>query len=492
MGHPRGLATLFFTEMWERFSYYGMRAILILYMTAAIADGGLNLDDKEAAAVYGLYTMFVYLLAVPGGWLADRYFGLRKAVWYGGILIAIGHFSMAIPFEGGFYIGLLFIVLGTGLLKPNISSIVGGLYHQNEPARRDAGFSIFYMGINIGAFIAPLIVGWLGESIDWHYGFGAAGIGMVIGLIQYKLTEGHLGDIGLIPEKPVAPTNEKAVRARIRSAIVIFFALLATLVWMIFTGLIQVDPVAMANVSAYVIFGTFIIYFFYIFFFQDLTVDEKRRIAVLGILFIFSALFWSGFEQAGSSLNLFAERYTDREFFGSVMPASWLQAFNPLFIILLAPFVGAVWINLARKNLNPSAPFKFGLGLIFLGIGFGIMAWASLYIVQNTKVLPTWLIFTYLFHTTGELCVSPIGLSAVTKLAPKRLVGQLMGVWFMATAFGNLIAGLAAGAFDEKAIAGDPALLPELFTKIVITTAGSGILLLILNKPIRRLAKNVY
>lgn len=492
MGHPRGLATLFFTEMWERFSYYGMRALLILYMTAEIVDGGLNLDDKVAAAVYGLYAMFVYLLALPGGWLADRFFGLRKAVWYGGILIAIGHFSMALPFDAGFYLGLLFIVLGTGLLKPNISSIVGGLYHEDEQARRDAGFSIFYMGINIGAFIAPLIVGWLGENIHWHYGFGAAGIGMVIGLIQYKLTEKYLGDVGLEPEKLKDNVRDKQVRKGIRTGIFTFLFALAILVWLLLAGIVVVNPVTLANISAYVIFGTFVLYFLYLFLFQKLTIDEKKKIGVIAILFIFSAVFWSGFEQAGSSLNLFAERYTDREVFGWLMPASWLQSVNPLFIILLAPFIGAFWVKLARKNLHPYTPVKFALGLIFLGLGFAIMAWASLYVVQDTKVLPTWLIFTYLFHTTGELCLSPIGLSAVTKLAPKKLVGQMMGVWFMSLSFGNLIAGLVAGEFDEDAISTDPGLLPDLFWNIVFTTVGSGVLLVILYKPIKKLMGRVH
>lgn len=492
MGHPSGLATLFFTEMWERFSYYGMRAILILYMTAGIADGGLDFDDKVAAAVYGLYTMFVYLSALPGGWLADRFFGLRKAVWYGGILIAIGHFCMAIPFDGGFYVGLMFIVLGTGLLKPNISGMVGGLYHVNEPARRDAGFSIFYMGINIGAFIAPLIVGWLGETIDWHYGFGAAGIGMIIGLVQYRLTEWRLGEIGLAPERKGDDASVQKFRSRVKASIGIAILLLAILVTMILAGLISIDPVAFGSISAYVILSAFVIYFLYVFLFLDLAVDEKKKVSVLCVLFIFSALFWSGFEQAGSSLNLFAGRYTDREIFGVLMPASWLQAVNPLFIILLAPFIGALWINLARKNLHPYTPVKFGLGLVSLAIGFGIIAWASLYVSKNATVLPTWLIFTYLFHTTGELCVSPIGLSAVTKLAPKRLVGQLMGAWFMCTAFGNLIAGLVAGAFEEHAIAEDPVLLPRLFLNVALIAGGSGFVLLMLFKPLKKLMQGVH
>ncbi|MEX1240325.1 MAG: peptide MFS transporter [Cyclobacteriaceae bacterium] len=490
MGHPAGLSTLFFTEMWERFSYYGMRAILILYMTVSIEDGGMDLDDKVAAAIYGLYTMGVFLLALPGGWLADRYFGLRKAVWYGGILIAAGHFSMAISFDGSFYIGLVLIVMGTGLLKPNISSIVGGLYGANEPARRDAGFSVFYMGINIGAFIAPLVVGWLGESIDWHYGFGAAGVGMVIGLVQYRLTEWRLGDVGKVPEKSIEG-DDSAMRSRIRTGIITGIVLVGTLAWLWVIGLIEIDPVTLANVSAYAIVGAFIIYFFYLFIFQKLDTDEKKKIAALIVLFIFSALFWSGFEQAGSSLNLFADRYTDRDIFGFTVPASWLQAINPLFIILLAPVIGALWINLGRKNLNPHIPVKFGFGLISLGLGFAVIAVASVYVAENATVLPTWLIFTYLFHTTGELCVSPIGLSAVTKLAPKRFVGQLMGVWFMSTAFGNLIAGLIAGAFDEQVIANDPSLLSRIFLNIVWISVSAGLLLLAFYKPLTKLMKDV-
>lgn len=492
MGHPRGLATLFFTEMWERFSYYGMRAILILYMTAAVADGGLNLDDKIAAAIYGLYTMFVYLLALPGGWLADRFFGLRKAVWYGGIIIALGHFSMALPIEEGFYIGLLLIVLGTGLLKPNISSIVGGLYNENEQARRDAGFSIFYMGINLGAFIAPLIVGWLGESVNWHYGFGVAGLGMVVGLVQYKLTEKYLGEVGATPEKLKDEVRENKTRKAIRNGILVFLVGLAVLVWAVIAGFVEINPVTFASASAYVIFGITVLYFLYIFLFQELTVDEKKKIGVIAILFVFSAIFWSGFEQAGSSLNLFAERYTDREIFGWLMPASWLQSVNPMFIIILAPIIGSFWITLARKNLHPYTPVKFALGLIFLGLGFAVMAFASYFVINGDSVLPTWLILTYFLHTTGELCLSPIGLSAVTKLSPKKLVGQMMGVWFMSVAFGNLIAGLIAGEFDQDAIAANPDLLPGLFWTIVYTTLGSGLILLILYKPIKKLMGNIH
>ncbi len=491
-GHPRGLATLFFTEMWERFSYYGMRAILVLFMVDAINRGGMGLDDKTATAIYGLYTMFVYLLALPGGWLADKFLGLQKAIWYGGIIIALGHFSMAIPGNETFYLGLILIVIGTGLLKPNISSIVGGLYGDDEQARRDAGFSIFYMGINIGAFIAPLVTGFLGEGINWHYGFAAAGFGMVIGLIQYKLTEKYLGNIGREPEKISDELTQQKQFKRIRNGLWITGILFTAFVIATMAGLVTINPIAIADASGITIFLLVIAYFVYVYIAEDLNSDQKKKIGVIAALFIFSAIFWSGFEQAGSSLNLFAERYTDRNIFGWLMPASWLQSVNPVFIITLAPVFGWLWVALAKKNLEPSTPVKFALGLIFLGLGFLVMMFASFYVVGGNQVLPTWLIMTYLLHTTGELCLSPVGLSAVTKLAPKKLVGQMMGVWFMSIAFGNLIAGRVAGQFDQEAISANPELLPDLFWLIVMTTVGGGLLLLIFSKPIRKLMGNIH
>lgn len=491
-GHPRGLATLFFTEMWERFSYYGMRAILVLFMVDAINRGGLGLDDKTATAIYGLYTMFVYLLALPGGWLADKFFGLRNAIWYGAIIITLGHFSMAIPGDTTFYLGLILIVIGTGLLKPNISSIVGGLYGDDEQARRDAGFSIFYMGINIGAFIAPLVTGYLGEGINWHYGFGAAGVGMLLGLVQYKMTEKYLGDVGAAPEKPDNPEQQESLFSKIRIGLWVTGALLVALFAAVSYGVIQIDPVAIADASGIVIFFLVVAYFVYVYIVENLTDDEKKKIGVIAALFVFSAIFWSGFEQAGSSLNLFAERYTDRFLFGWEMPASWLQSINPIFIITLAPFFGWLWVWLAKKNLEPSTPVKFALGLIFLGFGFLVMMFASYYVVGGNQVLPTWLIMTYLLHTTGELCLSPVGLSAVTKLSPKKLVGQMMGIWFMSIAFGNLIAGRIAGQFDDQSIQADPSLLPDLFWLIVMTTVGGGLLLLLFSKPIRKLMGNIH
>lgn len=492
-GHPRGLATLFFTEFWERFSYYGMRALLVLFLVDSIETGGFGLDDKSANAIYGLYTMFVYLLALPGGWLADRFFGLQKSVWYGGIIIACGHFSMAIPTEEFFFIGLILIVIGTGLLKPNISSIVGGLYKDDEPARRDAGFSIFYMGINLGAVIAPLITGYLGESINWHLGFAAAGVGMLLGVIQYRVSSKTLGNIGAEPEG-FDPANERqiAFRKKVKLGLFGFLALLILLVLLTTLGYIDINVVSVANVAFYVVAAVLVLFFAAIFLFGGLNKDEKKKIWAIAILLVFSAIFWSGFEQAGSSLNLFAERYTDRFIGGWEMPASFLQSINPTFIIILSPVFGWFWIQLAKRNLNPSIPLKFAFGLIFLGLGFATMIIASYLLISADKVLPTWLLITYFLHTTGELFLSPVGLSAVTKLAPKRLVGQMMGAWFMSVAFGNLIAGLVAGEFDKNAIAEDPSLLPDIFQFITIFIVGAGIVALLFTPLIRKLTGNVH
>ncbi len=483
-GHPRGLYTLFFTELWERFSYYGMRAILVLFMAAQVENGGLGLDDATATAIYGLYTAAVYLFALPGGWAADQLFGAQRAVWYGGIVIAAGHFTMAVPTTTTFYVGLVLIVLGTGLLKPNISAIVGDLYPEGG-ARRDAGFSIFYMGINIGAFLGPLVCGFLGERVDWHWGFGAAGVGMVFGLIQYRLAERHLGGAGALPS-PYSP-DPVVDAARRRRGFALFWAGVALIALAVLAGAagwIRFDPLQIARGGTVVIVLVAASFLLGLVLFGGLDGMEKRRIGVISILFVGAAMFWSGFEQAGSSLNLFAERYTDRELFGFLVPASWLQSINPLFIITLAPFFAWLWVWLARRNLDPSIPAKFALGLIQLGLGFGVMAIAAGFVVEGGSVLPTWLVLTYLLHTTGELCLSPVGLSAITKLSPKRYVGQLMGIWFIAAALGNLVAGLLAGRFDPQAVEQ----MPGLFTQILLSTAGLGVLLLLFLKPIRRLA----
>jgi POT family proton-dependent oligopeptide transporter len=482
--HPLGLRTLFFTEMWERMSYYGMRALLVLFMVDAVETGGLGFTDKNATAIYGLYTAAVYMVMLPGGWIADRLLGAQKAVWYGGILIMCGHFILAIPNMQTFFVGLLFVVLGTGLLKPNISAIVGELYAPGDP-RRDAGFTIFYMGINLGGAIGPLICSTLGESewFGWHYGFAAAGVGMLVGLIQYARTSYRLGPAGLKPSLDRDnPGDLKGIRTRWRFVITALIIILL-MTGLLLAGIVTVDPQLLAGSTTLIVAALAGLYFIYLFAFGRLSIIEKKRLVVIIILFFAAAMFWAGFEQAGSSLNLFAERYTDRMVGAFEIPAGWFQSLNPTFIIILAPFYSALWVALARRHLDPSTPAKFAIGLIILSLGFAVMIGAAQLVVQGNKVLPTWLFFTYLLHTMGELALSPVGLSATTKLAPKRYVGQMMGVWFLGAALGSIIAGLIAGEFNAEAV--DE--MPGLYTQIVLTTAGSGLLLTLFTKPIRKL-----
>jgi len=505
-GHPKGLMTLFFTEMWERFSYYGMRALLILFMTKAIIDGGLGFDDKTAGAVYGLYTMGVYLLALPGGWLADRLFGLKKSVWYGGIIIALGHFMMALPgiqtwITGvseaketlstldttSFFLGLVLIVLGTGLLKPNISSIVGQLYPAGS-SKRDAGFSIFYMGINIGGFIAPIACATVAEY-DMHLGFGLAGLGMVFGLIQYKLTGGALEGYG---EAPVVVTEtEKASQKKLRSITSIIGLVGAALVAILFTGAIPINASAIASASGSVIAVVAFGYLGYVIVFGGLKKADKNKVGVIAILFLFSAMFWSGFEQAGSTLNLFAERFTDKTILGWEIPTGYFQSINSLFIIIFAPFFAALWVWLGRKNLEPSSPLKFTFGLLLLGLGFFVMYFATKIAASGDLAAPSWLIITYLLHTFGELSLSPVGLSLVTKLAPKGYGGQMMGIWFLSVALGNLFAGLIAGEASGGSEEGLAA-MPDQFMMIVYTVIGSAVVLFLLKPILRKMMGEVH
>ena len=479
LGHPRGLSTLFFTEMWERFSYYGMRGILILFLVASVQTGGVGLTDKTAAAIYGLYTGFVYLMALPGGWVADRILGQRSAVFLGGCIIAAGHFSMAVPTVPTFYGGLVLIVIGTGLLKPNVSAMVGDLYPRGS-AKRDAGFSIFYSGINVGALIGPLVCGWLGERVNWHLGFSAAGIGMVLGLIQYRLGGGFLGSAGLRASggngKP-APFDRSALRRlAVGCAVVIGIVVLGVALQL--AGVLHMTLYAIAQGTGYFMLGLAILYFASILLFAKLTSAEKKRIVVIFVFFMAAVLFWAGFEQAGSSLNLFTDRLTNRDVFHFTIPTSWFQSVNSLFLIFLAPVFGALWVRLGSRQ--PSTAAKMGYGLVLLAIGFVILAWGASLAVGGLKVGMQWIIITYLLHTAGELCLSPVGLSSVTKLAPRNLGGQLMGTWFMGTALGNLIAGLAAGGFEGLSISG-------LFAAVAKVTGVAGIILLIFAKPIRRL-----
>ena len=477
-GHPRGLSTLFFTELWERFSYYGMRALLILFMTDMVATGGLGMTDVTATAIYGLYTFAVYAVALPGGWIADRLMGQRQAVLWGGIVIAAGHFTMAIPTTTGFYLGLILIVLGTGLLKPNVSAIVADLYPEGG-ARRDAGFSVFYMGINVGALAGPLVCGTLGENVNWHLGFSAAGVGMALGIAQYVWGWRYLGDAGVLR---VTPSERARALRTFFSGVALVVGLVVMMVFLQSTGLLTLSFLNVAQGTGVTISVLVILYFAYVFLLGGLTRDERKRVTVIPLLFLAAAVFWSGFEQAGSSMNLFAERLTDRVVFGWEAPASWLQSINPLFIVVLAPVFGSLWVWLGARN--PSIPVKFAYGLVQLGLGFFVLAWGSTFTVDGDLVSPMWLIMTYFFHTTGELCLSPVGLSSITKLSPKRFVGQMMGIWFMATALGSLLAGLVAGLIESLP-------LPQLFGTVGLIVAGAGLLILLVSGPVSRLVGDV-
>ncbi len=479
-GHPRGLFTLFMTEMWERFSYYGGRALLVLFMTAAVSEGGLGFDAKTAGAIYALYAGSVYLLALWGGWVADRLMGQQNAVFYGGILIAVGNFVIAIPAALSFYIGLVFIIVGTGLLKPNVSAIVGDLYKNDSGARRDAGFSIFYMGINIGAFIAPLISGTVGETTTWRLGFATAGTAMVLGLIQYQWTRSSLGDAGAKPDD-----RSDAERAR---GWKMFWASIAAVIIAVVVsslGYIPLDVDFMAKTVGAIIMGLAVYFFLYVLVFGGLDTVEKKRIGVIAIFVVAVAIFWGGFEQAATTFNLFARDYTDRSFLGGLFdsgihPATWYQSINPVFIIVLSPGFAWFWVWLAQRNLEPSTPAKFALGLIQLGLGFSVIMFAAKLAIDST-VAPTWLLLTYLLHTTGELCISPIGLSAVTKLSPHRYVGQMMGTWFMAAGFGNVVAGLIGGHAGSVGVEE----LSGVFMDMTLFGVGAGVFLFLLSKPIR-------
>jgi POT family proton-dependent oligopeptide transporter len=492
-GHPRGLSTLFFTEMWERFSYYGMRAILLLFMTAAVTEGGLGWDTAKAGPIYGLYTAMVYLTALPGGWIADRLIGQRRSVLIGGIVIALGHVSLALHGLGFFFLGLFLIVTGTGLLKPNISTMVGGLYSPGD-ARRDAGFSIFYMGINIGAFVAPLVCGFLAQSTQfrgfleghgfnpvnsWHWGFGAAAVGMTLGLIQYVLGGRHLGKTGLAP----ATAGNPAALAKDRRNLLIGAAVFAAVIVLVFV--VGLSVAAVTKYVGYLLLIIPIVYFAYLFS-QPWTPEERGHLWAIVAFFVFATLFWSAFEQAGSTLNLFAQRYTSTSILGFEFPASWLQAVNSAFIWMLAPVFAWIWVALGRRRKEPSSPAKFSYGLFFAGAGFLVMVGAALSSgPEGGRVTPMWLITVYLLHTIGELCLSPVGLSSMTKLAPARVVSQMMGIWFLATAEGNFIGGQVAGVFEKFP-------LPQIFGSVAGVCAVFTLIAVVLIRPLKRLMGEVH
>ncbi len=483
-GHPRGLATLFMTEFFERFTYYGLRTMLVLFLAASTtaANPGYGIDNATAGAVYALFAGCAYLVTVPGGWIADRLIGQRNAVFVGGIFIAIGNFVCAIPATPAvFYGGLAFTVVGIGLLKPNVSSVVGALYEGQPGARRDAGFSIFYMGINLGAALGPIIAGGLGEDINWRLGFAICGVAMIIGLIQFKMTSHYLGHAGLAPDVP--PEQKK--RTWILGAAVGVLAIAAAL------GLFMGDNVPSEETLAHGLFifevALAVAFFGYVLLFGGLTLAEKKRVGVIIVFFLCAALFWGGFEQQATTFNLFALDYTDRSLFGDlfregVHPAAYYQAINPICIILFAPFFAWIWVSLGARNLDPSAPFKMGLGLLLLGLGVLVMMGAAqLVVASDGKVGPQWLLMAYLVHTFGELCLSPVGLSNVTKLSPPKFVSRMMGTWFLGAAIGNTVAGLVGG--HTGTLTQDQ--LPQQFWIMTLIGGGAGVVILLLARPLR-------
>ena len=440
-GHPIGLRTLFLTEMWERMSYYGMRALLVLYMTGAVTgfNPGLGWSQIESQAIYGIYSGMVYFMVVPGGWIADNILGHQKAVLIGALIIALGHFTLAIPIEQTFFLGLIFVVLGTGLLKGNISTIVGQLY-EGQDDKRDSGYTIFYMSINIGSTLGFLICSYLGEKIGWHWGFGAAGIGMTFGVIQYIKHRHLLGDAGMHPNEMSDDKRKKLTNYLKVSLVGMFMVIGAGLL-----GFFTIDPRFFAEQFAYFLTIIAGLYFIYLFLFAGLNATERKNLILLFLLFVGAAAFWSGFDQSAGSLNIFARDYTDLSIAGYKIPVGWLQFANPVIVVLFAPIFAGIWAQLARKNLDPSLPIKFAIGLLFMALSFLVMIVAVNIAIEASPVGMQWLLLTYLFQTWGELALSPIGLSAFSRYGPKRYMGQMFGLWFLASAIGGVLAGLLGG-----------------------------------------------
>ncbi len=482
-GHPKGLGLLFVVEMWERFSYYGMRALLVLYLV-----NQLEWSISEATHLYGVYTGLVYLTPLFGGYLADRLIGTRRSLVIGAIVIAAGHFSMVFEGMTMFYLGLGLIIVGTGFFKPNVSTMVGQLYRQGDN-RRDAGFTIFYMGINLGAFIAPLICGYLGQRVGWHYGFGAAGVGMLLGLAVYLWgRERYLPGIGLPTQK--SPDNAAAIGANAvtSSSMGTVAAIVGAIVG---AGLAYVSgaswlPIIMAGVAGATVASTLL----------GTQGEERKHVIALFIVFFFVIFFWMAFEQAGSSMSLFADRYTNLNVGSFEIPSSWFQSVNSLFILMFAPIFGAMWVKLGRKGKEPSTALKMVFGLLLLGIGF-------LFLVAGSKSVdaciatygrgaaecavanPMWLVMAFAFHTWGELCLSPVGLSYVTKVAPARFVSLLMGGWFMASAAANYLGGWLAGRTEQIESQA------QFFTIPVVTSVASAVLLFLLVPYLKRLTQSM-
>jgi POT family proton-dependent oligopeptide transporter len=461
-------------------------------MTAAASVGGLGLGTATAAAVYGTYTSMVYLMSLPGGWIADRLMGQRRAVLYGGILIACGHYTLAVPSLATFYTGLTLIVLGTGLLKPNISVIVGQLYGE-EDARRDAGFSIFYMGINLGAFIGPLITGYLAQdegfrawltsagmdpNSSWHWGFGAAGVGMTFGLIQYVLGSRRLGNAGVNPVPPASAAEGERLKRNATIYLGGGLLLLLGFAAALAMGLLPFSAEQVTNAYSYILLVVTVGFFAWLFMSGNWTPAERKRLYLIGVFFVAAALFWSVFEQAGSTLNFFADRNSNNVFAGRSFPSSWYQSLNAMFIVIFAPMFAWLWVRLGSRQ--PASPTKFSIGLVGVGLGFLVLVPAAQAAMTGTLVSPGWLFTTYLIHTFAELCLSPVGLSSMTKLAPARIVSLMMGVWFLAASVGNFLGGTAASFYESMP-------LPQLFLSVAILPIIAGAIMFGFRRPLTRL-----
>ena len=494
-GHPRGLATLFFTEMWERWSFYGMRTLLVPFLAAAAATGGLGFSEGNATSVYHIYLSLIYLMSLPGGWIADRFIGQRRAVLWGGVLIMCGHVVLAIHNVFAFFMGLFLVVLGTGLLKPNVSSVVGGLYSRDD-ARRDSAFSIFYMGINLGAFLGQLAAPFLAQhsavkgflernglspNLAWQLGFGSAAVGMLIGVVQYVRGQRHLGSAGDPPRNPASKRDWLVLKAGLG---------LAAATVLVLVVLNRAGKLTVAGIDAS--FGIFLTlltvgFFVNLFMAGQWTSAERRRLFAILVLFVASCLFWSAFEQAGSTLNLFAIKKTQPQLLGIEFPAGWYQNANSIFTILLSPFFAVVWLKLGKRD--PSHPAKFAIGLLFAGLGFLVMAQGnSLWESQGgaaslARVSGAFLFATYFFHSVGEVCLSPVGLSAMTKLAPERVTGMMMGAWFLSISVGSYLGGQIAHSFEGLSET-------HLYLTIAAITIGGGAVMLFLVPALKRLSSS--
>ncbi|MDL0113707.1 peptide MFS transporter [Campylobacter felis] len=503
LGHPKPLFSLFMTELWERFSFYGIRPLLVLFMSATLLSGGLGMSKEEAAAIAGIFGGCIYLATLPGGWLADNYLGQKKAVFIGSIIIALGHLSIGLSYFNTalFFVGLALIVIGSGLFKTCASIMVSMMYDKNDP-RRDSGFTIFYMGINIGGFVAPLVTGFLQTQYGWHLGFGAGGVGMLIALLIFAFKV--MPDFKEFDEKVgMDEAWDKPTKYNKNAPyfIAVFFIALVGIAILSVSGVINLNPVAIAKSMTMVILWCAGLYFLYLFFLTSLTKDEKKNLILFVVLFFAAAVFWSVFEQQYTTYNFFADKLTDKMVLGYEIPTVWFQSINALFVILLAPVIGAIWVYLAKKNLELSSLTKFSLGLVGAGIGFLLMALATSSLLSNNGgaeatlqamqsqsaflVSPWWLVVSLLFLTLGELCLSPVGLSIMTKIAPSAIKSQVMGLWFVSISVGNVLAGLIGGHANEENLA----TLPDLFYQCVWILFGVAVVLLILKKFIKKLER---